>query len=150
MLAPKKESGFTILEMLVVLSISSLLILLPVLQVKGWQERLNVTYFFKEFERQIIGLQQTAIITGGASEITVMRGEQELIYLYQDSQGKQVIDSLLFPEQISVEKDTRIKFIGKTGNISKLDRFVFTDHLSERQLTYQYQIGSGRFVKTGN
>lgn len=150
MLVPKKASGFTILEMLVVLSLSSLLILLPVLQVKSWQERLHVTYFFKEFECQIIALQQTAIITGDSVEITVIEGEQEMVYHYHTPQGEQMKDHLLLPEQISVAKDTRIKFIGETGNISKLDRFVFTDHLSGSQLTYQYQIGSGRFVKKEN
>lgn len=143
-------SGFTLIETLIVLALVCSFVLLPTIALKSWQGRLEKAFFYYQFEKSILHLQQVAIADHNGTRI----------YLYKESQ---LIDfythhtelpwrKLEVPETIKLSSGYSIDFKAGSGNISttqpgngNIPKVVFNDE--GKLVTYQFQMGSGRFER---
>ena len=144
----KQVSGYTLVETVVVLMVVCLFLGLPTLLLKNWQANIEVTRFFNEFERNIQLMQQKAIVTQEQTQI-FLEPESQQIYFYQETLEEADTLLLRLPQGLSLaDKITRkIKFKGSSGHYSGMGRVVFFRENPQQKISYQFQIGSGKYSK---
>ncbi|MCV2499346.1 type II secretion system GspH family protein [Melissococcus plutonius] len=146
----KKRSwhkGFTLLESLIVLFITSTLLAFPTLMIKEWQKNLAVHQFFNTFEKRLIFTQQMAILHDYPTYIYFDETKQLLKF---ESNNKPVDNHsyhLKLPTVLFGSGPAIIKFNSKTGNNGRLSKYVFRWLDKKQEISYQFQLGSGRIVK---
>ena len=139
--------GFTLIESLLVLLIVLLLASYPLISWQRWQEQLEVSSFFKLFEKHLVYTQQTAIEFRRESRVSVRRGEQLIYFKHATTATLKEVVPLNIPSRIQVVAHTDLRFLPASGNASKMAVFRFQVTGEEQEIKYQYYLGSGRFVK---
>ena len=137
--------AFTLFETLLVLLCCSVFLLLPVLSIQSWQRKIEVQQFLTSFEKNILFTQQIAIVNGIDTKLTLNEDKQEIIFY----STKQIADTtkLMVPEALKVSGPKQISFKKTTGNSGNLSKFIFKWQAEKQAIEYQFQLGSGRFVK---
>jgi competence protein ComGD len=143
----KKNSGFTLLESLIVMFCISVFFLVPLIMIKNWKEQLEVTMFLNKLERGIEKTHQSAIIESHGTSINQKRNSSEIIFNYWNHQ-KQMSDYLKVEYPFVLKTNETIDFKNTTGNISKLQVIKLRDELNKKEITYKFQIGSGKVIKS--
>lgn len=145
----KTNAGFTLIETLIVLIVVCSFVLLPTIALKSWQRQLEKTFFYYQFEKSILHLQQVAITDYRGTRIELHKDQQVIIFytIHTELPWKQ----LNVPQSIQLESKGTVFFSAGKGNIStdqpgngNIPKVVFSD---EGQVVYQFQMGSGRFEK---
>ncbi|MBO0421027.1 competence type IV pilus minor pilin ComGD [Vagococcus fluvialis] len=143
----KENSGFTLLESLIVMLCISVFFLVPLIMIKNWKEQLEVTMFLNKLERGIEKTHQSAIIESHGTSINQKRNSSEIIFNYWHHQ-KQMSDYLKVEYPFVLKTNETIDFKNTTGNISKLQVIKLRDELNKKEITYKFQIGSGKVIKS--
>jgi len=145
----KTSAGFTLIEILIVLVVVCSFVLLPTIALKSWQRQLEKKFFYYQFEKSILHLQQVAITDYRGTRIELHQKQQFIIFytVHTELPWKQ----LDIPQSIHLESKDTIYFSAGKGNIStdqpgngNIPKVVFSD---EGQVVYQFQMGSGRFER---
>ena len=76
-----KFSGFTLIETLIVLALVCAFVLLPTIAIKSWQHQLEKTFFYYQFEKSTLHLQQVAIADHQRTRIS-LNSSSQLIDFY--------------------------------------------------------------------
>lgn len=146
-----KNSGFTLIETLIVLALVCSFILLPTIALKSWQGRLEKAFFYYQFEKSILHLQQVAIADHKLTSIYLYNNSSQLIVFYT-GHTELPWKNLEVPKSIKLGSSHSIYFKAGTGNIStnqpgngNIPKVVFVDE--GQPITYQFQLGSGRFER---
>ena len=136
-----KFSGFTLIETLIVLALVCAFVLLPTIAIKSWQHQLEKTFFYYQFEKSTLHLQQVAILNSSSQLIDFYTNHTELSWRI-----------LPVPKSIKLGSRYSIYFKAGSGNVStdqpgngNIPKVVFTDE--GKVITYQFQMGSGRFER---
>lgn len=142
-------AGFTLIESLLVLLVVISLIYYPLQQWSSWQEELVVEDFFKLFELNLVSAQFSSVSYQKRATARVMRGDTFVTFFYQrNSQDEEKKTSVIWiPNELEAAKDTTLTYLQKTGNVSEIVSFKFRQRSNDRVYTYQFYLGSGRFVK---
>lgn len=143
----KKNQGFSLVESLVVMLCISVFFLVPLIMTKKWKEQLEVSMFLNKLERGIEKTHQSAIIEGHGTFIHQKRNNSEIIFSYWHHQ-KEMSDYLKVEYPFVLKTNETITFIHTTGNISKLQVIKLIDELNKKEITYKFQIGSGKVIKS--
>ena len=138
-------SAFTLFEILLVLFCCSLFLLLPVLSIQSWQRRIEVQQFLASFEKNILFTQEMAIVNGKNTHVILNEEMQKIFF----NSTKEIDNStkLVVPKSLKVSGSKQITFKQFTGNSGNLSKFVFYWQSGKQTVEYQFQMGSGRFVK---
>ncbi|MCM2138289.1 hypothetical protein M4I12_001491 [Vagococcus fluvialis] len=115
--------------------------------IKNWKEQLEVTMFLNKLERRIEKTHQSAIIESHGTSINQKRNSSEIIFNYWHHQ-KQMSDYLKVEYPFVLKTNETIDFKNTTGNISKLQVIKLRDELNKKEITYKFQIGSGKVIKS--
>lgn len=143
------ESGFTLFETLLVLFLVCSFVLLPTIALKSWQSQLEKKFFYYQFEKSILHLQQVAITDYRGTRLELHKDQQRIIFytIHTELPWKR----LNVPDNIQLESKDTIFFSAGKGNIStdqpgngNIPKVVFYDN---GQIIYQFQMGSGRFER---
>lgn len=137
-----KYTGYTIIELLLVLFICSFFLLLPTLSIKNWQQTLSVEQFLSSFEKKLLLIQQLAIVERYDTQFSFSSDEQVFIFVSSNRQER-----LILPRKLSFTGPKKIRFNKETGNNSQLARLEFRWYEKQQLITFQFQLGSGRYVK---
>ncbi|MBO0437703.1 competence type IV pilus minor pilin ComGD [Vagococcus fluvialis] len=143
----KGNSGFTLLESLIVMLCISVFFLVPLIMIKNWKEQLEVTMFLNKLERGIEKTHQSAIIESHGTSINQKQNSSEIIFNYWHHQ-KKMSDYLKVEYPFVLKTNETIDFKNTTGNISKLQVIKLRDELNKKEITYKFQIGSGKVIKS--
>ena len=73
--------------------------------------------------------------------------EENQIIFHVPNPDKINWEVLDIPDEITLKRHTSITFAARTGNESSLKAYQFYWEEKERTITYQFQIGSGRYTK---
>lgn len=146
----KNSPGFTLFETMIVLALVCAFVLLPTIAIKSWQKQLEKTFFYYQFEKSTLHLQQVAIADHQRTQIHLYDRSQ-LIDFYT-SHTELPWRKLDVPESITLGSGYSIFFKAGSGNIStnqpgngSIPKVVFIDE--GEVITYQFQMGSGRFER---
>ena len=140
-------SGFTLIESLLVLLIVLLLASYPLMSWNKWQEQLEITNFFQLFEKHLVYAQQTAIEFRQDSRVYAKRSERVIYFNFATATKLKEVAPLKIPAKLQVVAHADVTFLPASGNASKMEVFRFLQAGQEKEITYQYYLGSGRFVK---
>lgn len=145
----KNNAGFTLIETLIVLVLVCSFVLLPTIALKRWQQQLEKNFFYYQFEKSILHLQQVAIADYYGTRIELHENKQIIVFstIHTELPWKQ----LSVPQSIRLESKGSISFSAGKGNIStdqpgngNIPKIIFSD---DNRVTYQFQMGSGRFER---
>ncbi|MBU5359686.1 type II secretion system GspH family protein [Enterococcus raffinosus] len=149
-LKKKNNAAFTLIETLLVLALVCAFVLLPTITIKNWQHQLEKTFFYYQFEKSTLHLQQVAIADHQKTRIDLYSSSQ-LIDFYTNH-TELPWRKLFVPKSITLGSKYSIYFKAGSGNIStdqpgngNIPKVVFTDE--GKVITYQFQMGSGRFER---
>ncbi|WP_086350382.1 competence type IV pilus minor pilin ComGD [Candidatus Enterococcus clewellii] len=134
-------AGFTLVETLLVLFVTTFLIGLPSLLLERGQENVLVGQFFGSFERQVLHIQQLAV-TGEEDTTIIFTKSNELAFLSAHTKNVLVI-----PKELEAVGPEKIIFKKGTGNNGRLSKYSFVWRNKKKQVDYQFQMGSGRYAK---
>lgn len=135
--------GFTLLETLLVLFISSFFLLLPTLAIKQWQQVLTVEQFFNSVEKNILFTQQMSVVENVDTLILFSEEQQTIEFITQGEPNKR----LKIPKNITGKGPRKITFKKRTGNNGILGKYEFEWLEKEQRIIFQFQMGSGKYVK---
>ncbi|MGK0552408.1 competence type IV pilus minor pilin ComGD [Enterococcus faecalis] len=138
--------GFTLWEVLLVLSIVSGLVIFPNLLLRRWQQYVHVTQFLATFEKQLAYTQQSAITLEQNMEVLLSQEQQKFSFADFGSSGKK-FQEVVVPDDLQVQGPAKIIFLRKTGNNGYLGKYTFSYPKKQQKIIYQFQLGSGKYVK---
>lgn len=139
----RQNAGFTIAESLITLFVISIFLFIPTLTLQPLIAKTKVELFLAQFEQNFLLLQQTAI----TQQIeTTLRFDQEKRVLQYEILEQESYPDLPLPEALSCKMTQTIVIKADSGNYSGMESVIF--QWEKTKITYQFQLGSGRFVKT--
>ena len=133
--------GFTLMESLVVLFICTTFMLLPVLAINKWKQVLDVEQFLSSFEKNLLFTQQMAVVNTIDTQIVFFEDSQQISFVSSKN------ESLLIPEALHANGLNKIVFKKDSGNNGNLSKFSFLWKEKKKVIEFQFQMGSGRYVK---
>lgn len=133
--------GFTLIESLLVIFICTMFLLLPTLAVNKWRQVLEVNQFLSSFEKQLLYTQQMAVIHSIDTQILFLEERQELNFFTTEE------TSLKVPQDLQATGPSKIVFKSSSGNNGKLSKYSFSWTEKKQIIEFQFQLGSGRYVK---
>jgi competence protein ComGD len=142
-----KLRGFTLVESLLVLLVVSIFIFLPVVAMNQYQAHFQVWGFCARLERGLANAQQTAIIDERETRATYSSSPVPTIYFHSTITGEMKLEAIEVPSQLSVKAFPALTFSSQSGNYTqmKLLEFIWLDQ--QKQITYKFLFGSGRYDK---
>lgn len=141
----KKEDGFfTLLEGVVVLSITMLLLILPTMHSKPVENTLATDVFINQLKSDITLMHQSAIINGEMSVIEIEPSRKQIVYSVAGNQSSHLNKTVKLPADISIYGGyQRFSFRPFSGHLTNVNRVRFKS--DQRVFDLVFQIGSGRF-----
>lgn len=141
------RDGFTLIESLIVLFVCTLFMLLPTLAIKHTQQALEVEQFISSFEKKILFTQQMAVVEMVDTQIRFFKQTQQVKFLVAKNSYTTEEDSVTIPSALNAEGPDKIIFKKVSGNNGKLAKFSFYWTEKNQVIEFQFQMGSGRYVK---
>lgn len=142
----KSEGGFTLLETLLVLMITSSLILLPVLSIDKMIESTQTELFFRELSSRITMMQNHSIMNGEKTSVDFFQNEAHFIRFQVDGNSVHPLNSRMYLDKSLVEFSgsgyQKFSFAKDTGTINGMETIRFNTSQGVYKLTYL--LGSGR------
>jgi len=137
----KNESGYTLFELIIVISILSVILLIAVPSYHSLSKTNEIEHFFEQLQEDIYYTQMTAISRGKP----IMLDFITTLSQYRILASNQTIVKRDYPHDIIVEKgtlETKIEF-NPNGNIRKAGTIFIKTANGKYKLTFQ--LGKGRF-----
>lgn len=141
----KKEArGFTLVESLITLFVVTSFTLLPTLSTIRLQDKIEIEQFFASLEKRILASQQAAITGMLPSEMQIT--DSSIYFRTLVSTG---IDwsLLIIPKELVYTGTSKLVFSMNSGNNSSLSKMSFYWKKKKETISYQFQLGSGRYIK---
>lgn len=138
----KTNQGFTLLETVLVLIVSSIVLLMPTLIAKSVIEEVKRNLFFEEFQSKLTSMQTVALLSNERAKITVLKAGK-IKYEMEGQPAHRLNKALFLPEKLTTPTDKVFYFNSGTGNVSSFSTIYFNS--SKKQYQFKFQIGSGRY-----
>lgn len=138
----KSNQGFTLLETILVLIVSSMLLLMPTLITKSVMEEVKRNLFFEEFQSKLTSIQTAALLSNERGKITILKAGR-INYEVEGQPAHRLNKALFLPEKLTTPTDKVFYFNSGTGNVSNFSTIYFNS--SKKQYQFKFQIGSGRY-----
>ncbi|OJG27529.1 prepilin-type N-terminal cleavage/methylation domain-containing protein [Enterococcus caccae] len=132
---------------MVVVFICTLFLLLPTLTIKKSQQVLEVKHFFSSFEKNILFTQQMAVVEMVDTQVLFFEQNQQIQFWLSKSESSTGKHILKVPESLKATGPDKIIFKNSSGNNGKLAKFSFLWTEKKQVIEFQFQLGSGRYVK---
>lgn len=148
----KNEAGFTLVESLITLFISSLLIILPVLSIDQLIDTIEIDMFFRELSSNISLMQNHAILSGENTIVEFIPRENKIKFKIYDGSydsNHPLNHEITLSDSICSfygNDHQTIYFQSDTGNISvAFNRWRVKFKTKNGLYELVFKLGSGRF-----
>lgn len=147
----KRIRAFTLVESLLVFLLVAVMLLLTVTRFKALERRMTEERFLQSFEQNYLYTQKKEIVTWKLSMMTYESATQSIEFkstgedMAED--GEKIYLAIPATVKLTSGKNTLI-FKAGSGNNSTLVAYIFECSAMKRKVTYQLQLGSGRYEKT--
>lgn len=139
--------GFTLIEILVVFLVCTLFMLLPTLTINKWRQVVEVDQFLASFEKKMVFTQQMAVVNAVDTQIIFLEKNQHINFLIPKNEQIVEDEILEIPASLEISGSDKLTFKKGSGNISKLSKFSFSWKDKKQLIEFQFQLGSGRYIK---
>ncbi|MGM0097795.1 competence protein ComGD [Enterococcus sp. DIV1083b] len=138
-------SGFTLMESLLVLLISSLFLFFPVVAIEYYQRSAEVFGFCARLEKGLYTLQQSAIIDNTQTRAIYQAEPTPTVSFY--GAATEPVTKIDVPPQLAMQAFPDILFSSQSGNNSSLRKIIFYWQEKKQTISYKFLFGSGRYEK---
>lgn len=143
----RKDDGFTLVEMLLVLSVASLLATFPVMHFVQLKKETETQLFFEALRSGITLIQTEAVVNDHWTTMEV-RPTNRLIRFRvtrEENSDHPANQTLYLPDSVSLIGTTKeYMFSRSSGNLGNINELNFST--IHGRVTVSFQMGSGRFV----
>ncbi|WP_242586736.1 competence type IV pilus minor pilin ComGD [Candidatus Enterococcus ikei] len=139
--------GFTLIESMIVLLICTMFLLLPTLAINKWKQVLEVEQFLSTFEKHLLYTQQMAIVNTVDTQIIFFEQSQQINFMIPNNGQYLEEEPLKIPASLKGFGPNKITFKKGSGNNGRLSKFSFSWLEKKQLIEFQFQLGSGRYVK---
>ena len=142
----KNSRGFTLIEMLLVLTIIGIITSIVCHVTLSISEKRNIDQFFNQLIFDIQNMQALAIKE--EEKIAINFNSSNAYYAYYDLKDEKII-TRTYPEGVKLNNYSNLKLllITSNGNISKFGTLIFNTPYGERKLIVYIQEGRLRLVE---
>ena len=138
-------SGFTLMESLLVLLVSSLFLFFPVVAIEYYQRSAEVFGFCARLEKGLYTLQQSAIIDNTQTRAIYQAEPTPTVSFY--GAATEPVTKIDVPPQLAMQAFPDILFSSQSGNNSSLRRIIFYWQEKKQTISYKFLFGSGYQVR---
>lgn len=142
-----KQSGFTLIEVLVALTISMATLLATVTFGRQWWQQQQEDQFFADFQRDWAHLRQMAITDGVTVEVKWDYDHQRFWFATLNRAGKTY---LVRPKSLKTtlpNGDNQWTMTYAGGNFTTPQTLIFTRLSNQQQVIFTWQMGSGVLLR---
>lgn len=141
----KKDSGFTLIETLLVLSVVSLFLVLPTIHFNYLTRKSETALFFESFQSSVTLVQNYAVLNDVWTVVTFRSSWKEIGFRVSGESDHPIEHIITIPDHIQLlNTSVEFRFSKKSGNIGHYETIKFKT--PEGNVEYVFQLGSGRFV----
>ncbi|MBO0995254.1 competence type IV pilus minor pilin ComGD [Bacillus sp. SD088] len=138
----QSSKGFTLLEMLIVLSVVSIILLFSIFTYQSFSDMLEKKTFITQLEADLYYAHAYALSRRDKVQIQFSSIKKE--YKVIDVQSGEIVLERRIPSTIYIQKSNVNSFvINSEGNVSNFGTIIFQQHQHTIKLTFY--IGKGRF-----
>lgn len=138
-------AGFTLIESLLVLMVSSMFLFFPVVAIEYYQQSAEVLGFCARLEKGLYTIQQSAIIDNTQTRAVYQAAPTPTVSFY--GAATEPVTKIEVPPQLAMQAFPDILFSSQSGNNSSLRRIVFYWQEKKQTISYKFLFGSGRYEK---
>ncbi|MEI5995048.1 competence type IV pilus minor pilin ComGD [Candidatus Enterococcus mansonii] len=120
---------------------------MPTLAIQRWKQAIETEQFLATFEKKLLFTQQMAIVNSNNTEIIFQEQEQKINFLILGFEEEVSENSLTIPDSLQGTGPNKIIFKKDTGNNGNLSKYSFLWSAKRQLIEFQFQLGSGRYVK---
>lgn len=140
----KQEEGITIIESLLVLSLVSVFISLPVIQFSRLSQKAETEVFIEAFNSSLTLAQNYAVLNDEWTAVDLKPAHGEITFRVVGKRNHPIEHTLKLPEHIQLlNSGTEFRFSRKSGNMGSYGPVRF--RTPEGVVEFAFQMGSGRF-----
>ncbi|KAF1299089.1 hypothetical protein BAU15_00130 [Enterococcus sp. JM4C] len=140
----RQLKGFTLIETLIALMVVTSFVFIPTLASAPLQKKIEVEQFFTTLEKRVLASQQAAITGMLPSEVQI--SAHSIYFRTMISTGIKWAN-LEIPKELIYTGTPKIVFAMNSGNNSSLKKMSFYWQAENKVISYQFQLGSGRYIK---
>lgn len=142
--AVRKESGFTLLEMMVVLCVFMVCLAAALIPLRTTVSALNDRQFFQQVERDLFAAQAYAIAKNKNIAVDFFENGTNYYHIYTYDSARKTIEKREIPSRFKLDARTAgtIVFLRK-GTVSRTGSIFFATQ--EKTIRLVFLIGRGRF-----
>ena len=133
-------AGFTLIESLLVLMVSSMFLFFPVVAIEYYQRSAEVLGFCARLEKGLY-----AIIDNTQTRAVYQAAPTPTVSFY--GAATEPVTKIEVPPQLAMQAFPDILFSSQSGNNSSLRRIVFYWQEKKQTISYKFLFGSGRYEK---
>jgi competence protein ComGD len=142
------DSGFTLIETLLVIFIVFFIISFPILSFHQVQKDLEIELFLEELSSRLMLTQSHTILNGERAEVAIYPSFNRIDFSINGQASHPLDYQLHFPDSVSTRGGVRrIYYRAHSGNINDFSPLVF--QTSKGRYEVKFQLGSGRFAIEG-
>lgn len=140
----EKENGFSLIETLLVLSLVSFIVSMPILHFNRLKIETETQLFFESLESSITLVQSHAILNNEWTVIEFSPSSKQVSFRVAGDREHPLNHRLYLPESMSMASGfMEYNFNSETGNQSNLKKLRF--YTSKGEVEFGFLFGSGRF-----
>jgi len=143
----KKDDGFTLIEVLLVLSLVSLLATFPVMHFVQLKKETETQLFFEALRSGITLIQTEAVVNDHWTIMEVRPGNRLIRFrvITEENAVHPADQTLYLPDSLSLIGTTKdYSFSKSSGNLGNINELSFST--IHGRVSVSFQMGSGRFV----
>lgn len=143
----KQDKGFTLIEVLLVLSLVSMLAMFPVMQFTQMRKETETQIFFESLRSGITLIQSEAIMNHQWTNMEIQPANRLIRFRVTGAgnEGHPANHILYLPESMSLVGGFKeYLFSSGSGNLGNINEINF--NTIHGRVTVSFQMGSGRFV----
>ena len=143
----KNDDGFTLIEVLLVLSLVSLLATFPVMHFAQLKKETETQLFFESLRSGITLIQTEAVVNDHWTIMEVRPGNRLIRFrvITEENAVHPADQTLYLPDSLSLIGTTKdYSFSKSSGNLGNINELSFST--IHGRVSVSFQMGSGRFV----
>ncbi|EXJ22776.1 hypothetical protein ADIAL_1798 [Alkalibacterium sp. AK22] len=140
----KQEDGMTMIESLLVLSLVSVIISMPVAHFKRLSKRTETELFIEAMSASLTLVQNYAVLNDEWTVVEFKPSHKEVSFRVVGRRGHPIEHTLVLPDHLQMlNNGMEFRFSRKSGNIGTYGPVRF--RTPEGMIEFAFQMGSGRF-----
>lgn len=138
------EKGFTLPEVLLVLTVSVILLGIPQVVSASYTQKMEERLFLEQLQSSIAMIQNDAILNERVTQMQTFRDNKLIRFTVVGDSSNSLNHTLELPESVSlIDSTMTYRFSSGSGNLGEMERLSI--RIGKEKVELVFQMGSGRY-----